>query len=137
MVANLPRPDRPEHHYQYDPDKALSYIATTLAWVGDPAAEGVARDVIRQLATPSNGVPRPRRVTLARVDLGLALLAADKPDEASAEVLTAVTSGHLVPSTWWRAVEILAGVEHAGLPEARDLRDAFEAHRPAVGAGNS
>lgn len=28
-----------QHHYRYDPDKSVSYVATALAWVGDPAAE--------------------------------------------------------------------------------------------------
>lgn len=41
LVSPLPRPDRPEHHYQYDPTKAVAYTATTLAWVGDPVAEAM------------------------------------------------------------------------------------------------
>jgi tetratricopeptide (TPR) repeat protein len=40
LVAPLPQPDRPEHHYQYDPAKFEAYTATTLAWLGDPAAAG-------------------------------------------------------------------------------------------------
>jgi len=31
LVSPLPVPERPEHHYVYDPAKALSYTATTLA----------------------------------------------------------------------------------------------------------
>jgi hypothetical protein len=42
LAGNLTTPDHPEHHYRYDPAKAISYTATTLAWVGDPAAEGFA-----------------------------------------------------------------------------------------------
>src|SRR5215475_15055791 len=45
LVAPLKRPDRPEHHYHYDPDKSVAYVATTLAWLGDPAAEGYAREI--------------------------------------------------------------------------------------------
>jgi len=96
-------PDHPEHHYRYDPAKAISYTATTLAWVGDPAAEEFARTAIQELIREPGGVPRPRRIASARLDLALALLAADKPDEAIAEALTAVTSGRIVPSNWWRA----------------------------------
>ncbi|GAA0723565.1 helix-turn-helix transcriptional regulator [Dactylosporangium roseum] len=130
LVSNLRTPERPEHHYRYDPAKAISYTATTLAWVGDPAAEQFARSAIGELLTDPGGVPRPRRVASARLDLALALLAADKPDEAGAEALSAVTSGRIVPSNWWRATEVLAGVERSGVQEAQDLRDACHAFRP-------
>lgn len=43
LVSPLPVPDRPEHHYRYDPPKAQFYVATTLSWLGDTAAEGIAR----------------------------------------------------------------------------------------------
>ena len=46
LVAPLAKPNRPEHHYRYDPDKSVAYTATTLAWLGDPAAETYAREVI-------------------------------------------------------------------------------------------
>jgi hypothetical protein len=54
-------PDRPEHHYRYDPAKAEAYTATTLAWVGDPAAERFARHVLARLESPTDGPPRYRR----------------------------------------------------------------------------
>ena len=38
MTASLRTTESPEHHYHYDPAKALSYAATTLSWVGDPAS---------------------------------------------------------------------------------------------------
>jgi transcriptional regulator with XRE-family HTH domain len=133
LTSNLEPPERPEHHYQYDPAKAVSYTATTLAWVGDPAAEEFARTTIDELRAEPGGVPRPRRVALAQLDLGLALVAADKPDEAGAEALAAVTSGWLVPSTWWRAVEVLRGVERAGIPEVAELHEAYHTYRPPQG----
>jgi transcriptional regulator with XRE-family HTH domain len=126
LTSSLAVPDRPEHHYRYDPSKALSYTATTLAWAGDPAAELYARALVADL----DGGPRKRRAELARLDLALALLMADKPDEAAATAAAAIESGWLVPSTWWRATEVLAGVEAVGIREARDLRDVYEAHRP-------
>lgn len=46
LTANLPVPERAEHHYRYDPAKAAAYTATTLAWAGDPGAEQVARAVL-------------------------------------------------------------------------------------------
>ncbi|MFI5916286.1 transcriptional regulator [Dactylosporangium sp. NPDC051541] len=131
LVSNLPTPEHPEHHYRYDPTKAVAYTATTLAWVGDPAAEGFARAAIDELLSEPGGRPRPRRVASARLDLALALLAADRPDEASAEALAAVTSGRIVPSNWWRATEVLTGVERSGVSDAKELREACRAFRPA------
>lgn len=126
LAGALEQPDRPEHHYRYDPSKAVAYQATTLAWAGDPAAEEFARIAVAQL----NGTARPRRIASARLDLALALLAASKPDEAAGEALTAISSGRVVPSNWWRASEVLAGVEAAGIAEAAQLRDAAETFRP-------
>jgi hypothetical protein len=131
LVAPLPVPDRPEHHYRYDPSKANAYTATTLAWVGDPAAEAYAREVVAELESAVDGVARPRRVASARVDLGLALLAAGKPDEAGAAALSAITSGRIVPSNWWRVSEVVAGVEQTGVPEATELREVYLAYQPS------
>jgi transcriptional regulator with XRE-family HTH domain len=130
LVAGLQVPDRPEHHYRYDPAKALSYTATTLAWAGDPAAVGYARAVVTDLDPTGDGGPRPRRTASARLDLSLALLAADAPDEASAVATMAITSGRVVPSNWWRAAEVVAGVQRAGVQEADELVDAYETYRP-------
>ncbi|GLW35223.1 helix-turn-helix domain-containing protein [Actinoplanes regularis] len=129
MAAHRSAPEHPEHHYQYDPAKAHSYAATTLAWVGDPGAEQVARDVIVELEQEG---ARPRRIASARLDLGLALLAGDKPrpEEAAEEARTAVRSGRIVPSNWWRVTEVVSGVEETGAPECRGLREECEAARP-------
>lgn len=130
LVSSLPRPERPEHHYRYDPDKARWYTAATLAWARDPAAEEITRSVIAMLEREDDGVHRPRRVATARLDLSLALLAADQPDEATAHALTAITSGWVVPSNWWRAAEVLSGVEDSEIRDSVELRDAYETHRP-------
>nr|WP_250034710.1 helix-turn-helix transcriptional regulator [Actinoplanes maris] len=90
-------PEHPEHHYQYDPAKAHSYAATTLAWAGDPAAESAAREVIAELEDEG---ARPRRIASAQLDLGLALLAGGKPDEAADAASQAIASGRIVPSNW-------------------------------------
>jgi hypothetical protein len=127
LAGHRPVPEHPEHHYQYDPAKARSYAATTLAWSGDPAAEVVAREVIGELQAAG---ARPRRVASAQLDLGLALLAASKPDEAAATAKLAIGSGRIVPSNWWRASEVMAGVQKSGVPEARELREEYEAFRP-------
>lgn len=130
LVAGMAKPDHPEHHYHYDPTKAMTYAATTLAWVGDPAAEEFARHVVAELDGNGDGVARPRRAASARLDLGLALVSTGKADEAAAVTAAAIESGRVVPSNWWRATEIVEAVERCGPSEARDLRDLHEAYRP-------
>ncbi|MEU6034057.1 helix-turn-helix transcriptional regulator [Actinomadura sp. NPDC047616] len=125
LVAPLPMPDRPEHHYRYDPAKSDAYTATTLSWLGDPAAEPYARGVLARLEEPSRAPARPRRAASARLDLALALLAADQPDEAAHVTLEAVTSGRLVPSSHWRAAEVINALEARGVPEAAGVREAY------------
>ncbi|MGK8520679.1 hypothetical protein ACRS6B_03550 [Nocardia asteroides] len=123
LVSGLSTPDRPEHHFRYDPAKSDAYVATTLAWLGDPAAESYARHVLADLAGAAS--VRPRRVASANLDLGLALVAADKPDEAADVALTAVISGRLVPSNYWRVSEVVSGIEGHGSPDAAMVREAF------------
>jgi transcriptional regulator with XRE-family HTH domain len=129
LAGQRPQPEHPEHHYRYDPAKAHAYAATTLAWAGDPAAETVAREVIAELQAED---ARPRRIASARLDLALALLAGGKPDEAAAAATAAITSGRIVASNWWRAAEVVAGVQRAGITEAGDLGEVAAAHRPAI-----
>lgn len=127
LVAPLKVPDRPEHHYRYDPEKSNAYVATTLSWLGDPGAETIARHVLKHLESAAVGPVRPRRAATARLDLSLALIAARKPDEASQVTLEALISGRLVPSSYWRAREVVRAVTAHGVPEATELRDAYEA----------
>ncbi|GHJ12537.1 hypothetical protein TPA0908_05320 [Micromonospora sp. AKA38] len=131
VTANLSVPERAEHHYRYDPTKALAYTATTLSWAGDPAAEQVARIVLAELDPRGDGGDRPRRSASARLDLALALVAADQPDEASAVAAEAIRSGRVVPSNWWRAREVLRRVEQTGAKDASALREVYESYRPA------
>jgi transcriptional regulator with XRE-family HTH domain len=136
LVSPLPVPDRPEHHYRYDPPKAQFYVATTLSWLGDTAAEGIARQVLAAIEAPELR-PRPRRAALARLDLALALTAADKHDEAAGVALEAVMSGRLAPVDGRRAREIVLAVAERGVPEAAELAEAYretcdEPGRPAL-----
>lgn len=115
-----------EHHYQYDPAKSLAYTATTLAWLGDSAAETYAREVIHQLS-PSDDITKwPRRVASANIDLALALLTDSRLDEACHSAQKAILSGRVVPSNHWRALEVVKAVEAKQLREASDLREAYE-----------
>ena len=126
LVSPLPMPERPEHHYRYDPPKAQMYVATTLSWLGDKAAEGLARQVLAAIEAP--GVrPRPRRAALAPLDLALALTAADKHDEAAGVTLEAIKSGRLAPVDGRRAREIVLAVAERGVPEAAELAEVYQA----------
>ena len=133
LVSPLPVPDRPEHHYRYDPAKSEAYLATTLAWIGDPAAERYARHVLARIESTIDGPPRPRRAASARLDLSLALIAAGRHDEAAGTTLEAISSGRLVPSNYWRAREVIQAVAERGVPEAAELA---EAYREACGDGD-
>ncbi|MFE3543031.1 helix-turn-helix domain-containing protein [Nocardia sp. NPDC059177] len=123
LVSGLRTPDRPEHHFRYDPSKADTYVATTLSWLGDPAAEVYARHVVADLERAA--CVRPRRIAMANLDLGLALVAADKPDEAANVALGVVTGGRLVPSHYWRVSEIVTGIEQRDIQSATTVREAF------------
>jgi hypothetical protein len=127
LVSPLPRPERPEHHWVFDPQKARVYMATTLAWVGDPAAVRAARDILAALEDHGADPPRPRRIALARLDLALALVTAGKQDEAAAVATQAAASGRLAPVDGPRIREIVAAVSGRGVPEARELTEAYRA----------
>jgi hypothetical protein len=133
LVSPLPVPARAEHHYRYDPAKSEAYLATTLAWIGDPAAERYARHVLARIESTIDGPPRPRRAASARLDLSLALIAAERHDEAAGTTLEAISSGRLVPSNYWRAREVVQAVAERGVPEAAELA---EAYREAYGDGD-
>lgn len=125
LVSPMPVPDRPEHHYRYDPAKAEAYLATTLAWLGDSAAETYARHILARLESSADGPPRPRRAASARLDLSLALIASDRYDEAAGTAMEAIASGRVVPSNYWRAREVIRAVAMRGVPEAAELAEAY------------
>jgi hypothetical protein len=123
LVSSLPPPERPEHHYVYDPPKARVYVATTLAWLGDSAAEPAARDILGALL--ADDPLRPRRIALARLDLALALTVAGKHDEAAANALDAMRSGRLAPVDRPRVREIIASVTARHAPGSGELSAAY------------
>ena len=71
------------------------------------------------------GPVRPRRAASARLDLALALTASDELDEAAGTALTAVTSGLLVPSNYWRAEEVITAMDARGVVVVGELREAY------------
>ena len=104
--GRCPRPDRPEHHYHYDPAKLDAHTATTLAWLGDPAAAGYARGVLGPASRPAMaGRGRPRRAGPP----GWTSPSRSQPPgagRAAGMARAAVTWGLLVPSNCWRAKEV-------------------------------
>jgi transcriptional regulator with XRE-family HTH domain len=129
FVSRMTKPETPEHHYRYDPDKAEAYVATTLAWLGDVAAEHHARHVVATLTQEAEAGRWPRRLASANIDLALALLLTDRLDEACAVAQASMLSGRLVASNHWRALEVVQTIEARNLPEASDLREAYELMR--------
>ncbi|MBB5152526.1 helix-turn-helix domain-containing protein [Saccharopolyspora phatthalungensis] len=127
MAECLPQPERPDHHYIYDPTKAIAYTATTLAWIADPAAEGYARTVIDRLGAENDHHRWPRRVASAHIDLGLSLLGSDRLDEAAEVTRKALESGRVAPSNYWRADEVVRAIETRGLHVAGELRETYRA----------
>jgi hypothetical protein len=55
LVFPVPKPDRPEPHYRYDPDKSVAYTATTLAWWAIPLPRTM----------PARSLPALRRTTMS------------------------------------------------------------------------
>jgi hypothetical protein len=51
--------------------KSEAYVATTLSWLGDPAAIPQARQVLARLEHGGDGLQRPRRAASARLDLAV------------------------------------------------------------------
>lgn len=93
----------------------------------------MARSALADLDPRGDGGERPRRSASARLDLAMALSAADQPDEASvAAAADAVRSGRVVSSNWWRAREVLRRVEHTGTAEVAAFREVYEAYRPVT-----
>ncbi|MDQ4105314.1 MAG: XRE family transcriptional regulator, partial [Actinomycetota bacterium] len=56
----------PDHHFHVDPAKLGLYTGTALSWLGDPAAEDIARHAAARYETGG----RPRRLATAYLDLG-------------------------------------------------------------------
>jgi hypothetical protein len=109
----------PDHHFYFDGDKLQLYTGTTLAWLGDPAAE----DYARHAAARSEASGQRRRVATARLDLGLVLARLGRPDEAAHCGVLALESNELVPSNVWRADELVAAVSgYRSVPEVEKLR---------------
>ncbi|GAA4857628.1 helix-turn-helix domain-containing protein [Saccharopolyspora cebuensis] len=123
LCARLGTPADVEHHYRYDPTKADAYTATTLAWLGDPEGERYAREVIARFAPHGSVQAWPRRYASAHVDLALIAAKTNRLDEACGAAHTAIATGQIPPSNYWRLSEVVTAV--TPLPESSELREAY------------
>jgi len=138
-LDRMPRPEHPEHHFQFDPRKLVGYTATTLAWLGDDhdAAEEAARLAVDQYDVQSIDGRWARRLALARIDLALVLAGADQPDEAVHLTGLALDSRRMVTSNLWRLAEVdrQLSSRYGRTPGVIDLHDRYvDVHRQLVGA---
>jgi tetratricopeptide (TPR) repeat protein len=93
VLAGLPAPERPQHHFVFDPPKLHSLMATAYTWLGLPElAEEHARGLIRAQQDPGSLSHNPTRLAMGRLDLGQALLEQGRLDEALAEAVRAFES---------------------------------------------
>ncbi|MCO1655994.1 helix-turn-helix domain-containing protein [Pseudonocardia humida] len=124
LAEPLADPDHPEHHFRYDRVKATSYTATTLTWLGDPAAVEHAREVVRAMSTDGTIAGRVRRLALSRLDLALALVGRGEVAEA-AQVATSAMRSRLLRSDLWRAREVVQAVAAVDRRSGEELREAY------------
>jgi transcriptional regulator with XRE-family HTH domain len=72
VLARLPVPEHPEHHFVFDRDKFEFYTATVYTWLGtdDAAAEENAREVVARCHGPGGVIVWPTRLSTTLVNLG-------------------------------------------------------------------
>jgi transcriptional regulator with XRE-family HTH domain len=72
VLAAVPVPEHPEHHFVFDRDKYEFYTATIYTWLGtdDAAAEENAREVVARCHGPGGTVIWPTRLSTTLVNLG-------------------------------------------------------------------
>jgi Helix-turn-helix domain len=137
LLAHLPAPDHPEHHFVFDTDKYEFYVATVLTWLGDDdhAAEEHARHVIAG-CQPGPRERWPMRMAISQLDL--AVIAARRGDLDEATILGTLALGHArkTAQVLPRAVE-LGHILSGQYPKERlvtGYREAIEAQHPAGSA---
>lgn len=135
VLATLPTPAHPEHHFVFDAAKLSFYAATCYVWAGDTAhAEEHARHVIEQC---SNGLGKgqwPTRLTIAQVDLGMVAAQRGELSAAAALGSSALASGRVVASTLGWIDELDADLmgRQPELPEIRDFHEQYLLARRAT-----
>jgi hypothetical protein len=134
ILARLPVPTHPEHHFVFDAAKFEFYAGSILTWLGDdvPAAEH-ARYVVG-MCTEGGRVRWPMRLAISQLDLALVATRRGGLDEAVALGYAALghqrKTAQLIP----RAVELgheLAG-RYPGERLSAEFADRLDVERQAI-----
>jgi transcriptional regulator with XRE-family HTH domain len=113
VLARLPEPEHPDHHFVFDRGKYEFYVATILTWLGDDAtAREHASEVVRQCEAAGRW---PMRLCMTLVDLGVLAGRHGDLDEAVSHGIAALR----LPR---RSAQLL--------PRAAELRDELAARYP-------
>jgi transcriptional regulator with XRE-family HTH domain len=131
VLARLPAPAHPDHHFVFDRSKYEFYVATILTWLGDDAAAREhAVEVVRQCESAGRW---PMRLGMTLVDLGMLASRRGDLDEAVSHGTAALQiprrSAQLLP----RAAELL-GELAASYPGERLVAGYGEAVAELAGA---
>lgn len=90
ILAKLPLPGNPDHHFVFDHAKWVFYAATAYTWLGDnDRAEEHALETIQMHTRPDGTSNAPMRVADAHIDLGIIHARRGDLDAAVAQGMTA------------------------------------------------
>ena len=85
MLARMPAPAHPEHHFMFDHSKWMHYVSNCYVMLGDnERAEEHAREVITQHGRPDGSSNAPMRTAQARITLGIVAARQGELDQAVA-----------------------------------------------------
>jgi len=140
VLAKLPVPEHPEHHFVFDRDKYEFYTATVYTWLGtdDAAAEENAREVVARCHGPDGVILWPTRLSTTLVNLGQIAGRRGDLDEAVALGAESLRCGRRSAELLPRAAELerrLAsryGAEPLVSEYGELLREEFRALPPGV-----
>jgi transcriptional regulator with XRE-family HTH domain len=104
VLARLPVPAHPDHHFVFDAGKHEFYVATILTWLGDDEAAGEhATEVVRQCETAGLW---PMRLSTSLADLAVLAARRGDLDEAVSRGIAALRLTRRSALTMPRATEL-------------------------------
>ncbi len=139
ILASLPIPTNPEHHFVFDASKLSFYAATCWAWLGDAArTREHAELVIRQCLAVPGRERWPVRLAETRVDLALVALLERDLDEACALGGLALDSRRRAGSTLARVHDLDAALLRSfpSAPQTSAFHEHFETVRRTLERGD-
>jgi tetratricopeptide (TPR) repeat protein/DNA-binding XRE family transcriptional regulator len=125
LLDKLPYPDRPEHHFAFDPDKWDFYAMDTYRIVGaDQLAKRNAEEVIQRSVNPEGALVTPMRNTEAQLTLAVVAARQGDVEEATALGIQALRNGRKSrPSLLMVATELAHELDTYGAAAGADFRD--------------